>query len=197
MGIAVARVSLCWQGLVTLTRIWTFSLGFFVAVFTSSCLVQWLGDSLDVLPDLGSTNSPASSSHSHSIHVALVASCMLDLEITTVHPLYEYGLLSRFPPGRDGANCLHGGCSAVIVYVPTLIHNKCKLTRSSFTESWGPSGPIAVTPGSSLEQVFHTGDPLELSPATMLASQCALKFLFSGHHWVVFSWWLCLQKETK
>lgn len=91
----LTRVGCSGQTLNLLTRI-------FGAIFTSSCFVLGPGDTLYVLPDPGSTDSPASSSHSHNIHVVLVASCTCDLEITTVHPLCGYSLSSRFPPGKDG-----------------------------------------------------------------------------------------------
>lgn len=124
----LTRVGCSGQTLNLLTRI-------FGTIFTSSCFILGPGNSLHVLPDLGSTDSPTSSSHSHNIHVVPVASCTCDLEITTGHPLCGYGLSSQFPPGQDGANCLRSGSSAVIVHVLTLIHNKCKLTCPSFIES--------------------------------------------------------------
>lgn len=51
--------------------------------------------------DLGSCDSPASSSHSHNIHGVLVASCTPDLEITTDRPGGGDGVPGRFPPCTD------------------------------------------------------------------------------------------------
>lgn len=73
-------------------------------IFTPSCSVLGQGGSLCVLPDLGSSDSPTSSSHLHNVHVLLVVSCTPDLEITTVHSFHGYSLSSRFPPGRDSTN---------------------------------------------------------------------------------------------
>lgn len=176
---------------------WNLLARIFGAIFTSSCFVLGPSDSLYVLPDRESINSPTSGSPSHNINIVLVASCTCDLEITTVHPLCEYGLWSRFPPGRDGANCLCGGCSSVIVYVLILIHNKCKLRGSSFIEVCGRSGPITVIPGPSPGKGCHTGEPLELNPVATSASQHASEIAVFRPSLTVVLWWLCLQKETK
>lgn len=161
------------------------------AIFTSSCFILRPGDSLHVLPDLGNTDSPASSSHSRNIHVVLVASCTYDLEITTVHPLCGYGLSSRFPPGRDSTNCLSSSCSAV--HVLTLAHNKCQLTHCSFTESWeDPQVPLllardyhwskAATPESPLSstlQLNSSYNSYKLNP-NYISLTTHLKYLYSA-----------------
>lgn len=103
------------------------------AILISSCFILGLGDSLCVLPDLGSTDNLASSSHSHNIHAALVASCKRDLEITTIHCVYEYGLSSRFPPGR-GSGLLEWWLLCRIVYVLISTHNKSKLIHCSLSD---------------------------------------------------------------